>query len=81
MDKLIASILIAMAVSALVVVAAIAGALFGAIGGGIVGWVFDETSAKVLASLNIEHLKMWEIGAALGFFGSFFKSSNTNNCN
>lgn len=58
--------------------AAIMGTCFGALGGWIVGLVFDETSTKILLELNIDNFKMWEIGAGLGFFGSFFRSNNSD---
>jgi len=75
MDKLIIGILAAALVGVLLFISAIMGTVFGSIGGYFVGWLFDETSIKALTFFGIETFEMWEVGAILGFFGSFFKSS------
>lgn len=57
--------------------------LLSTIMGGIVGWVVDMVFPFVIATLNqLAHLNLtgFEMGAVLGFFGSFFRSSNTNKC-
>lgn len=46
--------------------------------GGIVGWIVGGVFPYVIDTLN--HLfgmtlSNWEVGATLGFFGSFFRSS------
>jgi len=51
------------------------GPFFGAMAGYIVGWIFDETTVKVLTQLGLQQFQLWEIGAALGFFGGFFRSN------
>ena len=46
--------------------------------GGIVGWVVDIPFPFVISTLNHlagTTLTAFEIGATLGFFGSFFKST------
>lgn len=78
MDKLLIIIIGAAAVAGLLVVAAILGTTFGAIAGWIVGWVFDETMTKMLTTLGIEHIAMWELGAMLGFVGSFVRGSSSS---
>ena len=48
--------------------------------GGIVGWVVDIPFPFVISTLNHlagTTLTPFELGAVLGFFGSFFKSSLT----
>lgn len=54
----------------------IVGTGFGALAGWVVGWFFSETILTFLAGMGITGLKMWQIGAALGFIGGFFKSSS-----
>lgn len=60
-----------------VAVVPILSAFFGAFAGYVVGWAFDETTVRVLSALNV-NLELWEVGAALAFFGSFFKTSLTS---
>ena len=51
----------------------------GALAGWVVGWVFDETSAKMLTLAGLHgKVAMWELGATLGFIGAFFKSSSSS---
>lgn len=59
----------------MIAVFAILGTLFGAIGGWIVGLFFGTTILKVGALYGLHGVTMWELGATLGFVGSFFKSS------
>ena len=49
----------------------IAGALFG----WIAGWFIGSTVLGILAQLGITGFSMWQIGAFLGFVGSFFGST------
>lgn len=49
----------------------IAGALFG----WIIGWFIGSTVLGILAQLGITGFSMWQIGAFLGFVGSFFGST------
>ena len=54
------------------------GALLSTVFGGFVGWVVDMVFPFVTATLNGlagTELSGFEMGAVLGFFGSFFRSS------
>lgn len=53
----------------------ILGTLFGALAGWVVGLVFKETILTFFAAIGISGLKMWQIGASLGFIGGFFRTS------
>lgn len=46
--------------------------VFSGIFGWIVGWFFGETFLAILAQIGITGFSMWQIGAFLGFVGSFF---------
>ena len=56
--------------------------LLGTLVGGVVGWTVDLMFPFVVITLNALtglSLTAFEMGAVLGFVGSFFKSSLTNN--
>ncbi len=55
--------------------------IFGAGIGWVVGLFFSEPILGFLnrASVDVNGLHMWQVGAALGFIGSFFKSTLTHN--
>lgn len=72
--KFLVGLVVALGVAALIVIFALLGTLFGAFGGWVVGWFFSDTILGVLAAFGLTGFKMWQIGAFLGFFGSFFKS-------
>ena len=55
--------------------APVLGVLIGAFSGWVVGLFFSQTILSFLAVLGITGFKMWQIGAALGFIGSFFRST------
>lgn len=75
MNKIAALVIGAIGLGVLVLVMApLLGTLLGALTGWIVGWFFSETVLGFLAMLGIKGMVMWEIGAALGFVGGFFKS-------
>jgi hypothetical protein len=63
----------------LLFVAPIIAVFFGALSGWIIGLVFTGEVMKVLSRFGVDTvgLSMWELGAGLGFVGSFFKSSFT----
>jgi len=66
----------AMAVAALLFVAAIIGTFVG----GVVGWIIGMVFPYVIASLNTVlglSLTGFEMGAVLGFVGSFLSTSTT----
>ena len=52
--------------------------LCGALVGWVVGWFFSTPILAFLSAIGITGFKMWEIGAVLGFVGSFFRSSVVN---
>lgn len=51
--------------------------IFGAAVGWVVGLFFADTILDFLNrfGMNVENLPMWQVGAALGFIGSFFRST------
>lgn len=57
------------------------GVLFGGFAGWVVGLFFHDTIMTFLMAtgVDVSNLTMWQIGAALGFIGSFFKSNLTQN--
>jgi hypothetical protein len=50
------------------------GILTGAFVGWVVGWFFSETILGILYFLGIAGFSMWQVGAFLGFVGSFFRT-------
>ena len=65
------------AATGIAILAALLGVLSGAFVGWVVGWFFADTILGFFAALGITSFKMWQVGAVLGFVGSFFKSSVT----
>lgn len=55
------------------------GTLFGAFTGWVVGLFFADTVFTFLIAIgmDVSNLTMWQIGAALGFLGSFFRTTVT----
>lgn len=55
------------------------GILFGGFSGWIVGLFFHDTVMGFLSAIGVDvtNLTMWQVGAALGFIGGFFKSNLT----
>lgn len=54
----------------------IVGVLFGAFSGWVVGLVFSGTCDYFLQYFKLYEVGMWQIGAFLGFVGSFFRSAS-----
>ena len=50
--------------------------LIGAFVGWVVGWFFGNTILNFFAAVGIEGFSMAELGAVLGFVGSFFRTTN-----
>ena len=48
--------------------------LMGAVCGLIVGLFFGDTILGIAGQIGIHHVTMWQLGAFLGFVGSFFRS-------
>ena len=69
-------------VFALIFFSPMLGVLAGAFSGWVVGWLAPVwvPSGLALLGLKVTAGELVYIGAALGFVGGFFKSSNTNNC-
>lgn len=57
---------------------ALLGTVMGAFTGWVVGLFFGKTILAILSAAGIAGFKMWQIGALLGFIGSFFRSVNIN---
>lgn len=51
--------------------------IFGAAVGWVVGLFFSDTILGFLSriGMNVDSLSLWEVGATLGFIGSFFRAS------
>lgn len=65
--------------SAMIIIAAPLNALMGAVAGWTVGLFWGDTIISVLRSLGIpEKFTMWQIGATLGFLGSFLRTKIEN---
>lgn len=57
------------------ILAALLSTLAGAFIGWVVGWFFADTILGFIAALGVTGFKMWQVGAVLGFVGSFFKTN------
>ena len=74
MEKLITGFL---AVIALAFIAPVLGTLIGAFMGWVVGLFFGETILSFLAAVGVTTagLSMWQVGASMGFLGSFLRTT------
>jgi hypothetical protein len=74
MEKLATAIVVGMAFMFVVPIVFV---FCGALSGWVAGLVFEKEVIGFLArvGINTDGLTMWQLGAALGFIGSFFKSS------
>ena len=77
MEKFVEALVVVVLMFVTICVAVILGTLFGALSGVIVGLFFEQTVLNTLAAfgVNTAGVAMWEVGATLGFVGSFFRSS------
>ena len=75
MNKVIAGLIAGLAGAAVLVLVVTLGTLMGALSGWIIGWFFSETILGFFTALGVTGLKMWQIGASLGFIGGFFRTS------
>lgn len=62
-------------VAFLAVFGALASTLGGAFTGWIVGYFFDDTLGILTNRLGLYQIEFWQLGAILGFVGSFFKAT------
>ncbi len=69
------------AIATLVFLAPLIGVLFGAFSGFVVGLFFEQTIVGFLTRIGFDMagFAVWQVGAALGFIGAFFRASQTNN--
>ena len=68
-------------VAAVLFLAALIGTVVGAFAGWVVGLFFTNTITTVLAALGVTGVKVWQLGAFLGFVGGFFKATLTQQPN
>lgn len=80
MDKLLLGLGGVALVALLLFVCVLLSTLGGIASGWIVGLFFSDLILKFFTALGLHGFQMWQIGGCLGFLGSFFRSSNTNNC-
>lgn len=75
------AIVAVVAVAALVFFSPLIGVIFGAFSGFIVGLFFEQTIVGFMTRVGFDmaSFAVWQLGAALGFVGAFFRSSQTNN--
>ena len=82
MEKALAGLFISALGAAVVGIALFLGALLSTLGGAFAGWVvgmfWPHTMAILLAKLGLAGVQMWQLGAMLGFVGSFFRSSTSS---
>jgi hypothetical protein len=78
MQNVVAAFFIAVFAIAAILFFSVLGALFGAIGGWFVGLFFTETLSAVMLLIFGGTVPVWQLGAFLGFVGSFFRAVQTN---
>lgn len=61
--------------SVFIFVGPLIGSLWGMAAGWVVGLVFGDLVLRFLAEIGIEGFAMWQVGACLGFLGSFFRAN------
>jgi hypothetical protein len=49
--------------------------ILGALSGWVVGFFYQDTMLDVFSQVGIHDVALWQIGAFLGFVGSFFGAS------
>lgn len=66
---------------ALIFLAPLVGVISGAFSGLVVGMFFEQTILEFMARVGFDMtgFAIWQLGAALGFVGAFFRASQTNN--
>jgi hypothetical protein len=68
------------AIGVLIFFGTLLGTVGGIVGGWIVGLFFSDLILSFLGRIGVDvtGLALWQVGGALGFLGSFFKSYQTN---
>lgn len=74
MEKVVVSFITLIAIA---FIAPLAGVLIGSFTGWVVGLFFTETILSFLARFGVETagLAVWQVGAAMGFLGSFLRTT------
>ena len=80
MDKIGIAVVVAFGTALIICFLTILGTVLGAFSGWLVGLVFPETLSQVGSTL-FGFNEPWQLGAALGFVGAFFRSIQTVNTN
>lgn len=75
---LIAVLVGAVAFTALLFISVLFGTVIGAFAGWVVGLVFTDTMITLAKMLGQPGMEAWQLGAILGFVGSFFRSSSSS---
>lgn len=78
MDSVLATLGGIIYAALIVFIGAVLAPVFGALGGEIVSWFFPDTFQAVMEHLGIEDMRLWQVGAVLGFVGSFFRCHVSN---
>jgi len=78
MESLLKALGAILVFAALIFLAPLIGIACGAFGGWVVGHFYPDTLSLISAKLFGEPIPAWQLGAALGFVGGFFKASQTN---
>lgn len=78
MNKFLIALGSAFLVTSLLMVFPLLGTLAGLVVGWIVGWFFSQTILGVFAAFGVTGIKMWQLGAFLGFIGGFFRGISAN---
>lgn len=77
-ENVFAGVILAAGTAALFILLVIFSTLAGAVVGWVVGWFFGDTILGIMNQLGIHGITMWQLGAFLGFVGSFFRTSTTH---
>jgi len=62
----------------IILIAPFLGIVLGAFGGWMVGLLFPETLALISTGIFDTPVPVWQLGAALGFFGAFFRNTSSS---
>lgn len=74
LEEVAAALGMAVLFSSYIVLIAPINAALGAFAGWTVSWFYGDTIMAVFAQFGVRGLALWQIGAALGFVGSFMRT-------
>jgi membrane protein YqaA with SNARE-associated domain len=77
-ETIFAGIILSAGTACLFILLVLFSTLAGAIVGWIVGWFFGDTILGIMNQLGVHNIAMWQLGAFLGFVGSFFRHSHAS---